>query len=100
MAKIHTNIIKVIGGFGILLSRIERRPENEKIVTTILGQVGEFLLQCVCEPFERDHLPVAAEALDTIFDVFAEDDYNDVLRQLGMIDKLKKFLPAYKKLVS
>jgi len=71
-------------------------PNAEQLLLTI----GEFLLTCISRPSERGNLWRVAEALDTVFDVFAEDDFNHVMQQLGLIEKLKVFLPQYKRQVS
>lgn len=36
---------------------------------------------------------VYAEALNAIFDVFPETDYNDIVRSLGLVAKLEAFVP-------
>ena len=40
-----------------------------------------------------------AECLDCIFDVFGSDDHNAVLKELGLVQKLKELLPLYKEKV-
>jgi hypothetical protein len=96
IAKIQANVIKIIGGLGTLIVRRKGKPEG---ADALLFQVGEFLLDCVCKNTDRQHLWRAAEALDTLFDVFSEDDYNEVLNQLKMVEKLKAFLPQFKKTI-
>ncbi len=87
----------MIGGMGILLTRKKIPAVN---IEEILSSIGEFLLNCISSPTERGNLWRVAEALDTVFDVFAEDDYNHVMKGLGMIEKLKVFLPQFKRHVS
>ena len=55
--------------------------------------IGQFLL----ESCARDtSLRVAAEALDKIFDMFAEDDTDNLALQLGLVQKMKAVLPGFK----
>jgi len=91
-----TNVIRIIGGVGILISR-EKKPTEDHQRLLIL--IGEFLLNCVIQTGHHDNLIGIAEALDTIFDVFAEDDYNGILKEIGMIQQLKAFVPQFKKII-
>ena len=39
---------------------------------------------------------VVAEALDAVFDVFAEDHLNPLMREIGLIEKLQALVPYLK----
>jgi len=97
IAKIHTNIIKITGGMGILIAKDAKEGLTKTAIEDLLEQVGSFLLSRISNYGDSQHLWRVSESLDTIFDVFAEDDYNHVLEKLGMIEKLKVFLPQFKK---
>ena len=43
---------------------------------------------------------MVAEALDAIFDVFAEDHLNPGMREIGLVDKLQALVPSLKQKVS
>ena len=45
-------------------------------------------------------LHVVAEALDAIFDIFAEDDVNAIMNEIDLLDQLRKILVALKPQVS
>ena len=95
IGKIRINIVKIIGSFGIIAT-----TTNTEFSLPLVENVAEFLGNCLSEPLNEEHLPVVAEALDTTFDVFAEDDYNNVLKKLDFIKKLKSFAPICKTFVS
>lgn len=52
-----------------------------------------FLLE-ICS--KSSDLWVTAEALDVIFDVFAEDHLDVVAQEIGLVGKLTNLLPALK----
>ena len=56
-----------------------------------------FLLEVVCKDSD---LWVVAEALDSIFDVFGEDHIDPVVREIGLVEKLKSIAPVLKSKVS
>ena len=62
-----------------------------------LQLIGNFLLRFVCSD---DEVWVVAEALDSTFDVFAEDETNQVLLELNLIETLKSVMPQLKRKVS
>lgn len=43
---------------------------------------------------------VTAEALDVIFDVFAEDHIDSIAKEIGLVEKLQHILPSLKGKVS
>lgn len=63
----------------------------------LFQDIGVLLLEVVCQDTD---LWVVAEALDSIFDVFGEDHIDPVLKEIGLVDKLKTVAPALKSKVS
>lgn len=57
-----------------------------------LKMIAEFLFHVASE---AELLWISAEALDAIFDVFAEDDTNHVLHNFQMVDKMQRLLPKF-----
>ena len=55
--------------------------------------VGEILLHVVTDP--ATSCEVVAEALNSIFDVFAEEDHNTEVQHLGLCAKLQEFVPKW-----
>lgn len=63
-----------------------------------IGQnIGIFLLTIVCG--DKD-LWVVSEALDSAFDVFGEDHLDSIDHDIGLTDRLSKFVPEMKSRVS
>jgi len=61
-----------------------------------LKQIGQVLLSAL-----RDNSPlVVAEALNAIFDLFAETEYNAIVQQLNMMNDLRSFVPFLKNKVT
>jgi len=69
-------------------------------VSNLLTEVGSFLISCLSSKIDKEGLWMVSEALDTLFDVFSEDDYNQVLVNIGLIPKLSAIQPQLKKIVS
>ncbi|CAL8070193.1 unnamed protein product [Orchesella dallaii] len=101
VCKVRVNIIKIIGCMGLLLTRFPKETLlNNLSLETLITQIAEHLIACIpFLKFEREGLWLTAEILDTLFDVFAEDDYNAVLKNTALIPKLKTLQPAFKKQV-
>ena len=58
--------------------------------------MGEFLCHVVSSDSE---VIVVAEALDAMYDVFAEDKTDPVVKELGLVAKLQELVPVLKKKV-
>lgn len=58
-----------------------------------MQDIGVLLLEVVCKDAD---LWVVAESLDSIFDVFGEDHVDPVLREIGLVEKLRTVAPALK----
>jgi len=58
--------------------------------------IGRFLLE-VCS--KESELWVVAEAIDTIMDIFGEDETDNVAADIKLVDKLQALLPSLKQKV-
>jgi len=80
--------------------------EVQVAVTAMCGVVGEVqhdkpiaegVLTALGCALESQSLSVAAEALNAVFDMFADDEANDaIFRAHNMFDQLQTYLPTYK----
>jgi len=88
-ANIRINIIQIIGNIGTL-STI---TGASKTLTQNSHLFAQFLLDAAAKDTD---IRVVAEALDKIFDMFAED-YTDTLSvRINLVNQLKKVLPSMK----
>ena len=62
-----------------------------------LQSIGVFFLEMATKD---NKLWVVAEALDAVFDVFAEDHIDPIVKEIGLIDKLRALAPMLKVKVS
>ncbi|GAB6032734.1 hypothetical protein CHUAL_011604 [Chamberlinius hualienensis] len=85
--QIKANSIRIIGNLGCLLLR------NLQIFCTQLKGIGNFLME-VCN--REDNLWVSCEALDAIMDIFGEDEVDCIVKEIGLMEKLRSFLPQLK----
>jgi len=86
--RIRANGIRIIGNLGCLLGN-SLSPNS----SVLIKGIGTFLLDN-CN--KESELWVESEALDALFDVFAEDHVDPLLVELGIIEKLKNILPSLK----
>ncbi|XP_076370526.1 HEAT repeat-containing protein 3 [Tachypleus tridentatus] len=84
--SVLVNLVRIVGTLGCLLGTV---PEDgTKLLTK---NVGLFILEII----HRDSgLRTTAEALDAIFDVFGEDHLDPIAQEIGLVDKLRQFLPV------
>lgn len=85
--RIRINIIRIL---AILSTLINKTSED---YLKIIKVIGLYLLEVSNKDTE---LHVLAEALDALFDVFAEDDLDLVAREIQLLEKLKNLLPGLK----
>jgi len=90
--NIHVNIISIMGTLGAVLWA-SNNPSGKDLVKGI----GQFLLEVVTN---ASQVWVIAEALDAIFDVFAEDELEGVALDIGLLNKLKGLLPGLKQKIN
>lgn len=91
--RIRTNGIRIFGSLGCLLG--SSTAQNS---ISLLKAIGTFLLD-VCNK-DKVELWVESEALDALFDVFADDHLDPVLHEIGGVDKLNSILPIFKHKIS
>jgi len=82
-SNVRVNIVHLLGTIG------QNSIQNEQVRIS----VANFLTEAATRDVE---LRVVAEALDKIFDMFAEDDTDKLCKQVGLIGKLKKLQPGFK----
>lgn len=88
--SVRTNIVHIAGSLGQLLSlRLQTIPD----ASPSLILVAKFLLEAASRDVE---LRVVAEALDKIFDLFAEDYTDKLGDEVNLVVKLKQMMPGFK----
>ncbi|KAL4234956.1 ribosomal large subunit biogenesis [Mactra antiquata] len=85
-SDVRVNTIRIISTVGCILAQ-------NKTPHPLLKDIGVLFLQVVCQDTD---LWIIAEALDSIFDVFAEDHTDPVLKEIELVDKLKTVSSALK----
>ncbi|KDR09420.1 HEAT repeat-containing protein 3 [Zootermopsis nevadensis] len=86
--NVRANLIRSVGMLGmILVNSVE--PDGQ----TLLKNIGKFLLE-VCG--RESELWVVAEAVDTVIDVFGEDETDNAAAHINLVEKLKALLPSLK----
>ncbi|XP_069681892.1 HEAT repeat-containing protein 3 [Periplaneta americana] len=88
--NVRANLIRSIGMLGMILTK---SIDSNNHALTLLKNIGKFLLEvCVRET----ELWVVAEAVDSIMDVFGEDETDLAAVQINLVEKLQALLPALK----
>ena len=82
-SNVRVNIVHLLGTIG------QSCIQNDQVRISI----ANFLTEAATRDVE---LRVVAEALDKIFDMFAEDETDKLCSQVGLIGKLKKLQPGFK----
>ncbi|XP_059158780.1 HEAT repeat-containing protein 3-like [Physella acuta] len=82
------NVVKIISTIGCILSA-EPSP--------ILKKIGTVLLEVASNNAD---IVVVSEALDSLFDVFKEDNTNQIAKDIGLVDKLRSMQPSFRTKVS
>ncbi|XP_053401607.1 uncharacterized protein LOC123549077 [Mercenaria mercenaria] len=84
--EVRVNAIRIVSTIGGILAQ-NTNPHP------LLKDIGVLLLEVVCKDSD---LWVVAESLDSIFDVFGEDHVDPVLKEIGLVEKLKTVASALK----
>ncbi|CAG5120749.1 unnamed protein product [Candidula unifasciata] len=84
------NIVRIISTVGCALSANAQPHPLLKKIGSVLADVA----------FYADDLVVTAEALDSLFDVFKEDHTDEVVREIGLVEKLVALQPSFRTKVS
>ncbi|XP_046356548.2 HEAT repeat-containing protein 3-like [Haliotis rufescens] len=82
-ANVRVNAVRCVATIGGLLAKLSS-PHP------LLKDIGHFLLEVIGRDPE---LWVVAEALDSVFDVFAEDHIDPIVREIALVEKLRNFRP-------
>ena len=88
-ANIRINMVQIIGNLGAM-STLPNVGQNFTQCSQIFAQ---FLLDAASKDTD---IRVVAEALDKIFDMFAEDYTDDLCIRINLVSQLKKILPTLK----
>lgn len=92
LADVRVNIVRIIATVGVVFSKQADLPNADT-----LKNIGIFLLTIICG--DKD-LWVVSEALDSVFDVFGEDHLDSIDHDIGLTDRLSKFVPEMKSRVN
>eukprot|EP01062_Namystynia_karyoxenos_P066124 TRINITY_DN60130_c0_g1_i1.p1 TRINITY_DN60130_c0_g1~~TRINITY_DN60130_c0_g1_i1.p1 ORF type:complete len:694 (+),score=249.97 TRINITY_DN60130_c0_g1_i1:76-2082(+) len=85
----------VINILGLLGAAGQRLSNDQGVQRACLVAVTELCTRCL---YERP-LGVNLEAMNTVIDVFADDQWDDVMREKSLLRQLQMFAPALEKKV-
>merc|ERR1719510_1507374 len=88
-ANIRINLVQIIGNIGTLSTIIGA----SKTLSQNSHHCAQFLLDAAAKDAD---IRVVAEALDKIFDMFAEDYTDALCVEISLLNQLKKILPILK----
>jgi len=88
-ANIRTNIVNILGDLAGLAAKNLSNTSSVQILSTI----GSWLVESAAND---ENLRVVAEALDKLFDIFAEDDSDEIFANLKLLQKLRSILSPLK----
>ena len=88
-ANIRINLVQIVGNIGTLSTL----PGTGANLSTCSDLVAQFLLDAAAKDTD---VRVVTEALDKIFDMFAEDSTDELCARLDLVNQLKKVLPSLK----
>merc|ERR1711971_45204 len=80
------NVIRIMSTIGCILSL-------QTSLHPLLSKIGMILIEVACN---NSDVVVISEALDSIFDVFKEDNTDPVVREIGLVNKLKSLQPTFR----
>nr|XP_060635507.1 HEAT repeat-containing protein 3-like [Anolis sagrei ordinatus] len=85
--SVRVNVVSILGIAGSVLAKVESTAETLKMI-------GKFLLDVVTKD---PSLVVVGEALDALFDVFADGkEAERAAEQIRLLHVLKEFQPVFK----
>ena len=88
-ANIRTNIVNILGSFGVVAARNITDPACRLVITKLSSWILENVVSDPC-------LRVSMEGLDRILDIFSEDDSDSLFAELNLLTKLKHVQPNLK----
>merc|ERR1719233_141229 len=89
LASIRTNIVNIVGDLAGLAAKTLTHSRNVEILSVL----GAWLVDNAAKD---ENLRVVAEALDKLFDIFAEDDSDEIFASLKLLQKLRSILSPLK----
>lgn len=87
-ATVRINMVQIVGHIGLALTSSSETGSN-----VVARSMANFLLEAAAKDTD---LRVVAEALDKIFDMFAEDDTDQLSVSVSLVVKLKQLVPGFK----
>ncbi|CAH0727325.1 unnamed protein product, partial [Brenthis ino] len=88
VAEIRSNLIRMIGSLALLLV-----SKLNDTTTNVICTITEFILD---QAHKENEVWVLAEAIDTLVDLYAEDDTDVLAVRVKLMDKLKILAPILK----
>jgi len=88
-ASIRTNIVNIVGDLAGLAAKTLTNSRSVEILSIL----GSWLVDNAAKD---ENLRVVAEALDKLFDIFAEDDSDEIFASLKLLQKLRSILSPLK----
>lgn len=88
MPEIRTNLIRMIGNLAMLLVNNLNEATSNVICT-----ITEFILD---QALRENEVWVLAEALDTIVDLYSEDETDFIAAKVKLVEKLAVLAPILK----
>ena len=101
ISQLQTQEIQQLAEFGAISEIMNVRVNLVNMLGTI-GQIqskdGQLIISnFLIEAASRDvELRVVSEALDKIFDLFSEDESDELCKNVDLVSKLKKMQPGFK----
>ncbi|GFS89845.1 HEAT repeat-containing protein 3 [Nephila pilipes] len=87
-SRIKVHMISILGIIGCLLGNLNLSSSSH-----LIKIIGSVLLDISSKSVD---MWVVAEALDVLFDVFAEDHIDYIAREINLVERLNNILPALK----
>lgn len=87
-ANIQVNLIRILGNLALILRNNDTSEARE-----IIKHISIFFLDaCILE----SKVWVMAEFLDTIIDIYAEDNSDQLANEIKLLEKLQTLIPCFK----
>lgn len=88
VAEIRANLIRMIGILALLLVN-----NLNDITSNVIYTITEFILE---QAHKENEVWVLAEAIDTIVDLYSEDETDVLAARVKLVDKLAVLAPILK----
>lgn len=90
--EIRSNLIRMIGILALLLVN-----NMNDITSNVICTITEFILE---QAHKENHVWVLAEAIDTLVDLYSEDETDVLAAKVKLVDKLNALSPILKNKVN